>query len=520
VELTETSRVSTRIQFSERTLSLVALGALMLLGLALRLYNLSPVAWVPDHYERLIEVRAMLEGELPSSAIYTPGFSLVLLVPSAVFGVSVSTMQLVTIVFGLSLIPMVYLLVVQVTQDRFAAFIASGLCATSPFLLHTNRFAFVDSVATTLAIVALYAVPRLKSQSLLHGAAFGICLGLLFLLRQSNAVLILPLVLYWMLINKASLRPTAWLSLFATPLWIASASVFLTISLIATIPSNWFGSNTGEFAALDNVPANLGAYLLQLTGLFATPLLAPLAFGGIRALREQNANFLVAAIGSIIALVTVCSPLAFANSRYIDIGLVMSYAFVGVGLSALLRSNPRDGQSRPMRLIRAWGIVSAPLLFLAFLVQSGSFVEKWHSEAARTDYGLAKEISPIIDALPGNSLLVASTGRAMVDSTRRDIELLDLLDLSLRKPDRERGSEELLRAISLVAEAERPVFYLYTHLEADPENAGGAFGGHDHDIYLDFLINRYLIREIWRSEGKHSGKYPWILYEVSSRDQR
>src|SRR5688500_2941866 len=114
MELTESARPLTRIHLSERTVSLVTLGALLLLGLAVRLYNLAPVAWVPDHYERLIEVRGMLDGHLPGSSIYSPGFSLVLLIPSALLGASPTTIQLTTIVLGLALIPLVYLLSMQV----------------------------------------------------------------------------------------------------------------------------------------------------------------------------------------------------------------------------------------------------------------------------------------------------------------------------------------------------------------------------------------------------------------------
>ena len=147
---------------------------MVLAGLVLRVYNLSPVAWVPDHYERLIELKAMLDGELPSSSIYAPGFWLVLLLPSAIFGVSITTMQAVTIAFGVMLIPLVYLLVLQVTGDRTGSLVAAGICVVSPIFVFTDRFGFVDSAVTSLMVLAIYLVPLAKPGSIRDGLVFGL----------------------------------------------------------------------------------------------------------------------------------------------------------------------------------------------------------------------------------------------------------------------------------------------------------------------------------------------------------
>jgi len=492
---------------SEEAISRAILGALVLLGLLLRIYNLSPIAWVPDHYDRLIEVQAMLDGKLPASHIYTPGFSLVLLLPSAIFGVSISTIQGVTVAFGLALIPLVYLLSMQATANRPAALLAAGLTACSPLLVYTDRAASIDSLVTFLGVLSIYAVPRLKAASLRNGGAIGGLLALLFLLRASSAVLIPPLVVYWVLFNCGRFNAHAFRKCAISPLWLSAGTVFIVVASLATFPSNWFGadpgSSSGEFLG------NLSRYWFLLSGHVLAPIFLPFALAGLHALSRVNKAFAVTLVLVLTMWTVAHSPFSFAAARYMGIGYVLAYLTVGLAFANILAAG---STVRMHGIIRPGTWISAPVLFLLFLIGSGTFVANSQSQSDSSDYGMSHEIAPRLQMLDERSLIVTSTARAFeLDAFPQ--EFIDLIDISLDINDRKEGASAMSSRVTRALQGGRSVYYVYSHLEAEPGKIGGAFAA--YDIYFQELDNRFKVTEVFRTKSKREDRHPWVLYEIS-----
>ena len=503
-------RATARLSVTEELITRLMLGAFVLVGLVLRVYNLSPVAWVPDHYERLIEVSAMLDGELPSSAIYAPGFSLVLLLPSAIFGVSIATMQAVTIGFGVMLIPLVYLLVLQVTGDRTGSLVAAGMCVVSPIFVFTDRFGFVDSPVTTLAVLAIYLVPQLKPGSIRDGTVFGLLLSLLFLLRQTNVILIPPLVVYWLLVSGIEVRLQSLLRAATSPLWVIAGGTFVVVSGLATLPSNWYAVDVGGFVSLSVLPANLAHYWFLLAGNITAPILFPFVALGWLAMLRTNRPFAILVLLVLVIWTVGHSPVSFTSARYMSVGYVLTYAVAAPFAVGLTR---RAAKTQLGRVVKHGTWVAGCLLAALYLIGDGNILANWQLQTTRSDYGMSREVAAPLREIEAGSLVVTSVAKAFEGDALR-IEFVDLLDVSLVHEDRLLGSQDVEAAISDALDQGRRAFYIYSHLEAEPDEIGGIFAG--HDIYFEQLDGEYNVREVFRTRHERlGGGHAWVLFEVT-----
>jgi len=511
VELTPPIQRSTAgLIISEELVTRLVLSALVLVGLVLRVYNLSPVAWVPDHYERLIEVRAMLDGELPSSAIYAPGFSLVLLFPSALFGASLSTMQGVTIAFSLALIPLVYLLVMQATKDRAAALIAAGLCATSPYLVHSSRFGYLDSVITTLTVLAFFLVPRLNRSSIKAGVGFGALLALLFLLRQSCAILVPVMVLYWMVAAQRGLSPGSGIDALKSRLWLSAGATYLAMLAASVLLGEWYGGEFGSFLEAAESPGNIALFAFFLGGQLASIFAVPLMVAGAMIAFRVNRSFCIGAVVLGAVWLVVHSPFPFIEARYVDPIQPFTLSFAALAIARVIRPQAKVA-GRPARLFRVWAMW-ATIVVLGLSVGLPSLrAARWHVYAERSDYQLEVEMKRALYDLPPESLVVSAVSRAFQDSPP-DVRFLDLIDVALTESDRSVGAAHVLDEVEAILEAGDQAYYLFSHLESEPSNTGGIFD--NHDVFFATIGRDHRYIQEYRTPSRRDGKHQWVLYRI------
>ena len=485
------------------------LGVILAGGVFLRLYNLQPFAWVPDQYERLIEAKELLSGELPDSVIYPPGVTLLLAPFVALLGPTEGTMQAMTIVFSLALVPVAYLWVWRTTSDRLAATLLAGACAAAPAFLEPARGGSVDSVVTLLVVVALLLVPSLKGRGVLAFLGYGLLLALLFNIRPTNVFLVAPLVVYWLTENGVSWRPMAVARALLSKELIAVGVALALPCAVSVLAGNWYGGAYGGLLSFDQFSSNLTEYWRQIVATWLGLLLlcVPVAVGLVELWRTRRP--LALGLVSFLAIWPVVhSPFLFAAARYMEPAVVAWLFLAATGVSAAFAGRKLAARKIP----RVWCIASLPWFCLLLGLGSAFMVVEWDDQAAQSDAGLAAEMKPVLRELPREALMISAVTRAFSEDDF-SIEYADLFDQAVEFKDKQAGVSDLGERTRSALAAGRQVYYLYSHMEADNRIFGGVWDS--FRAYFDGLDEDFEMTEVHRTQHRRGGKEPWVLFQVS-----
>lgn len=191
---------------------------------------------------------------------YPVGYPL-LLVPGLALGEDVGP-RLVTALHAAALVLLTFLLARRLGATAAASALAAAAAAGSPLLLNLSLVAFSDLPATTWSTAALVLALGSRRRS---AVAAGLCAGLAFLIRPTNALLALPLV-----IACGGIRRTLWCGLGGGP--FLAASLTLNHALYGHVLATGYG-DISHYLSPEWVPATLLHYVRWLP-VAATPLVA------------------------------------------------------------------------------------------------------------------------------------------------------------------------------------------------------------------------------------------------------
>lgn len=123
--------------------------------------------WSLLHFQ-MDEFGTKFPMNFPSIGDYKyPGLAYLNILPAAIFGLSEITTRFWSIISGIVLIPLVYLLVTLLFQSRLMALSTAFIVALSPWDITVSRLGYENHPALTLvtaALVALLAITKIKSK--------------------------------------------------------------------------------------------------------------------------------------------------------------------------------------------------------------------------------------------------------------------------------------------------------------------------------------------------------------------
>jgi len=216
-----------KLQFKNKKFSISVLIIILLIGLALRLWQLGQVPLSPDWDEVALgydaysilhtgrdEFGAFMPAVLRSFDDYKPALYSYLAIPSvAVFGLTVFAVRFPSVVMGMLGILILYLLVKELFENRgptpdqrrnyteILALVSAFIMAISPWQIQFSRIAFETNSGLTLnLLVAFFFLKGLKKPWMLSLSA--LFAGLNLMMYQSERVftplLVLALIIiYW-----------------------------------------------------------------------------------------------------------------------------------------------------------------------------------------------------------------------------------------------------------------------------------------------------------------------------------
>jgi hypothetical protein len=489
--------------------ALVALAAVLAGAVFLRLYAYNAFAWVPDQYERLIEARELLSGQMPDSVIYPPGATILLAPFVALLGPTEGAMQALTVFCGIALVPLAYAWAWRTTHDRLAAVLLAAACAMAPSVLIPARNGYVDSIVTLLIIAAFFLVPFLKGRGLYAFAGFGLLLALLFNIRPTSVFVAPPLVLYWLAESGTSWRPAPVFRALLSKELIVTALALAIPCGVSVLAGNWYGGGYGGLVAFDRFFHNLAQYWdwIVFTRLGLIFLSVPLLIGAVQLWRTRPS--LALGILSFLALWPVAhSPFYFADGRYMAPAVVLALFLAALGFSKAIAG------LAPMRaLTRLWSVTALAALVALFGLSDGIMLVEADLRAAQSDAGMAAEMRPFLEDLAPNALVISAVTRAFHNDGIPG-EYVDLFDQAVEFRGKAEGAADLRARANAVLSAGRPVYYLYSHMEADNRVFGGVWDR--FQAYFDALDADFEMTEVQRTKHRRGGKEPWVLFKVSA----
>jgi len=109
------------------------------------------------------EYGTYLPINFPSIGDYKyPGLAYLNIVPAAIFGLSEITTRFWSVISGIALIPLIYLLVITLFGSRKMAIAASWLTALSPWSITVSRLGYENHVALTLTVAGFICLLQLR----------------------------------------------------------------------------------------------------------------------------------------------------------------------------------------------------------------------------------------------------------------------------------------------------------------------------------------------------------------------
>jgi hypothetical protein len=349
------SRPNTLSLLGANTLEAIAMLGVILVGIALRFYNLGRWSFWGDEYITVMRVQTLDQLSLTqrSLSLILTGWAMEL------FGVSEWSARLVPSVFGILTIPVLYLLARRMFNRQVALF-ASAFLAISPWHLYWSQNARFYTALLLFSMLGLFLFYLgLEENRPWYLVASLFFFGLSFSERPIGAFFVLVAALYiallWCL-PSFKLPPGAhWrnLLIFIIPGVIGGSIILFQFPGISD-PARW----ASNFGFVNNNPLWILAGVVYYLGI---PLLVAAAGGAYFLLRRNSRPGLLLALAFAIplGLIMVISLFQYTANRYVFIVLPAVALLAAVGVWELLRQNL--GSARPVAVALVLTLFVAPL---------------------------------------------------------------------------------------------------------------------------------------------------------------
>ena len=258
------------------SLTAVAVGGLMLVALALRLFWVFYTDTIPlggdPHWYYVVGINlakgygfvanrnALWEVPGPGepTAFWPPGYPFALAALFKLFGVSITGAQVLNAVLATLTVPLVYALGVR-TFNRGVGLGAAALFAAFPNVIAGTPLLFPEALFTLIfvgALLLLVTFPADGDRRWLPLAGFGFLVGLAALTRGQGVVLLPVAAVYWLAASgwRVALRATA-VALVATVAVIAPWTVRNAVEMHAFIPVS---TNSAAALRVGHNPDSIG----------------------------------------------------------------------------------------------------------------------------------------------------------------------------------------------------------------------------------------------------------------------
>ena len=486
------------------------LAAILVGALLLRVYDLQPYAWVPDQYDRLADAKLIASGHLPQSRIYPPGGALVFALPVGFVSNSLLTLQAVTVGFGVALVCLAYFATWHATRDRLAAVLAAGGCAVLPMFVYLARSGALDIAIVFLIALSVFLLPALRGRPLGWFAACGALLALLVSIRLTNAVLVVPLVIYWLALSETGFDPRRMIGAVTARGVLVAAATFVGLMLPSLFVGRWYATGSDGVVTFDSVLANLSVFAKYALVWPLTPLVVPAAAFGFRRLWQMDRPLSLAIAALTILWPLSYAPFYFTSWRYAAPVTFFVLFLASVGWASLLATAGQpEGRIRKGARLLAGGSLAC---FALFLVTSSMMVTaRWPTYAAESDAGLAREVAPVLDGLDETSLVVSAVARAFA-AEETPVAFLDVMELSLATNDSDATTTTVVGAIQEALAGGRDVYFLFSNFEADRKKFGRP--SDNFRFYFEEVQKSFALTEVFRTKLAHDGRLPWVLYRI------
>jgi hypothetical protein len=460
------------------------LAAIVAAAVFLRLYDLTLKGWTPDTYEQLFAARRLAAGEFPISNIYPPGVAVTLAPFMAVFPATQETMQGVIIAASLLLIVVAATAVRRATGDDGASLLLALGLAGAPLFVFFSRDALFDVINTLWIVSLVLVVPALARRGWIAGAWFGVALAIACTIRATNVSFLPVVLLYWLAVHDTRSLKAA-LSCVMRPVVLSSAVTLCVSYALLAYLGGWLGGGTaGAPVGLGSIPPNAGYYyVMEFGGPVAAPVVLVFTIAGIPEVWRRNRALAIVSLCMVVFWPFPHAPLAFANSRYMLPSSVFVLILAAHGHTAIGRFM-REGALGARR----WGrplLAAGAILIAGFVAADAAMLAGWGDRAARSDEGAYRQLRPIVRELPADALLVSAATRG-VSEANRSIGYFDLIDHSTAEGSKREDIDAGVAEIAAEVQAGRPVYYLYSRLDADGTSLGRrGLGFREYFISLD-----------------------------------
>lgn len=184
------------------------------------------------------EYGTFLPMNFPSIGDYKyPGLAYLNIIPAAIFGLSEETARFWSVIAGIALIPLIYLLIIELFENRFMAATAAWILALSPWGITLSRLGYENYTALTLTVAGFVCLLQLRkihkkktkvlifilASFFLTLSTFTYAAGRVFIPLMLTAILILSFLKNYSFLNIR--KHSVWLLL-----------ILLTIIAISLIP--------------------------------------------------------------------------------------------------------------------------------------------------------------------------------------------------------------------------------------------------------------------------------------------
>jgi uncharacterized membrane protein len=187
---------------------LVSLFLIILLGSFLRIQNiLHKEFWYDEAFTALMIDNNFVDIlHLSKLDVHPPLYYLLLKVWSSVAGTSEFALRLPSVLFGLLLIPLAYMLAVHVTENKKAGLFSALIISVNPFLIIYSRETRSYSFLTFLTILILIFVFRvLKNKKNFDAVVLSLLLPMMFLTHYIT-IFGIPVFIAILLLNKKGVK--------------------------------------------------------------------------------------------------------------------------------------------------------------------------------------------------------------------------------------------------------------------------------------------------------------------------
>jgi len=490
--------------------ALILLSA-FLIGAALRLFNFTPIGWIPDTYDRISATQTFLGHFSAPSKLYPPGPVFLLAPFFALLPDSLQTVEIVVSLSGILTILAAFILGLDLARHKGIALLYAALIALTPDFVYSSRSTAFDNIAVFLALAILVITPRLRqSKSVFMYTIYGILLAVLVDFRFTYAALLPGFFIYWLQPFENRVR---WgqvvAAILSLPVAVSAAAFVVCMTIFALLAGSLFpGSATGAISLERFLPNFIDYWAQMLYAPIGVPLLVPFALVGFARLRRMHPSGFYFILYVLATWPVIFSQFTFYSYRYMLLPALLLAILVAIGISYLWTIKESFTGHLPLRIFAR----STSILLGIFLTSiSIAMAINWPSLATESDEGLLIELRPIVSSLGEESLVVSAVSRGFYDSpgAPQSVDLIDLwLDWGSGLP-----AQTILKSrVQQALDNQQPVYYLYSRYEA-----GKDFHGHGRSHFQNFfdsVSTSFLVEEVYRTQRKNLDSVNWILYSV------